>query len=231
MQKITIAIDGYSSTGKSTIAKRLAKALGYVYVDTGAMYRAVSYYAMTNDFVCNEQLQKDQLAESLDAIHLEFRLNKSTGDPEIYLNGIQVEQEIRTLEVSNIVSEVATISQVRQKLVEQQQAMGKNKGIVMDGRDVGTVIFPDAELKLFMTASPEVRAQRRYQELMDRGDDVSYQAVLENVQKRDLIDTTRKDSPLIKAQQAIEIDSTTLTLEETFNTCLELAHNALNTAK
>lgn len=231
MQKITIAIDGYSSTGKSTIAKRLAKVLGYVYVDTGAMYRAVSYYAMTNGFICDQQLQKDQLAESLDAIHLEFRLNKSTGDPEIYLNGAQVEQEIRTLEVSNIVSEVATISQVRQKLVEQQQAMGKNKGIVMDGRDVGTVIFPDAELKLFMTASPEVRAQRRYEELLDRGDNVSYQEVLENVQKRDLIDTTRKDSPLIKAQQAIEIDSTTLSLEETFNSCLELANNALNTAK
>lgn len=227
MQKITIAIDGYSSTGKSTIAKRLAKALGYVYVDTGAMYRAVSYYALSNDFYRNQELQKERLIQALDAINLAFELNKSTGDPEIYLNGVLVEKEIRTLEVSNIVSEVATISEVRQKLVEQQQAMGKNKAIVMDGRDVGTVIFPDAELKLFMTASADVRAQRRYLELTERGDQVTYQAVLENVQKRDLIDTTRKDSPLVKAAQAIEIDSTTLSLEETFNQCLELVNKTL----
>jgi len=227
MQKITIAIDGYSSTGKSTIAKRLAKSLGYVYVDTGAMYRAVSYYALSHDFFRDQELQKELLIQALDDIHLEFRLNKTTGSPEMYLNGVLVEKEIRTLEVSHVVSEVATISQVRQKLVEQQQAMGKNKAIVMDGRDVGTVIFPDAELKLFMTASADVRAQRRYTELIDRGDEVTYQAVLNNVQKRDLIDTTRKDSPLVKAAEAIEIDSTSLSLEETFDRCLRLVNKTL----
>ncbi|WP_417362834.1 (d)CMP kinase [Galbibacter sp.] len=227
MQKITIAIDGYSSTGKSTIAKRLAKSLGYVYVDTGAMYRAVSYYALSHDFYRNQELQKELLIQALDDIHLKFQLNKSTGDPEMYLNGVLVEKEIRTLEVSNVVSEVATISEVRQKLVEQQQAMGKNKAVVMDGRDVGTVIFPDAELKLFMTASADVRAQRRFLELSERGDQVTYQDVLDNVQKRDLIDTTRKDSPLIKAAEAIEIDSTTLSLEETFARCLELVQKTL----
>ena len=231
MQKITIAIDGYSSTGKSTIAKRLAKSLGYVYVDTGAMYRAVSYYALSHDFFRNQQLQKELLIQALDSINLEFRLNDSTGDPEMYLNGVLVEKQIRTLEVSHVVSEVATISEVRQKLVEQQQSMGKNKGIVMDGRDVGTVIFPDAELKLFMTASADVRAQRRYLELTERGDDVTYQAVLENVQKRDLIDTTRKDSPLVKADEAIEIDSSTLGLEETFERCLDLVHQSLEASR
>ena len=231
MQKITIAIDGYSSTGKSTIAKRLAKSLGYVYVDTGAMYRAVSFYALSHDFFRNQQLQKELLIQSLDSINLEFRLNDSTADPEMYLNGDLVEKQIRTLEVSHVVSEVATISEVRQKLVEQQQAMGKNKGIVMDGRDVGTVIFPDAELKLFMTASADVRAQRRYLELTERGDDVTYQAVLENVQKRDLIDTTRKDSPLVKADEAIEIDSTALGLDETFERCLDLVHKTLEASR
>lgn len=228
MKKITIAVDGYSSTGKSTIAKRLAKTLNYVYVDTGAMYRAVSFYALSNGLFKGRQLEKDQLVEKLNAIELEFKLNSNTGDPQIYLNGDLVEKQIRTLEVSNVVSEVATISEVRHKLVEQQQAMGKNKGIVMDGRDVGTVIFPDAELKLFMTASADVRAERRYLELKERGDEVSYKAVLENVQKRDLIDTTRKDSPLVKADGAIEIDSTHLNLEETFDRCLELVNQTLN---
>lgn len=227
MQKITVAIDGYSSTGKSTIAKRLAKSLGYVYVDTGAMYRAVSFYALSHNLFHNQVLQKEQLIQALDSIDLEFKLNKSTGDPEMYLNGDLIEKQIRTLEVSHVVSEVATISQVRQKLVEQQQGMGENKAIVMDGRDVGTVIFPDAELKLFMTASADVRAQRRYLELIERGDDVAYEAVLENVQKRDLIDTTRKDSPLVKAAEAIEIDSTSLSLEETFDKCLELVNQTL----
>lgn len=228
MKKITIAIDGYSSTGKSTIAKRLAKTLNYVYVDTGAMYRAVSFYALSNGLFIGQKLEKDRLVEKLDSIELEFKLNSNTGDPQIYLNGDLVEKQIRTLEVSNVVSEVATISEVRHKLVEQQQAMGKNKGIVMDGRDVGTVIFPDAELKLFMTASADVRAERRYLELKERGDEVSYKAVLENVQKRDLIDTTRKDSPLVKADGAIEIDSTHLNLEETFDRCLELINQTLN---
>jgi cytidylate kinase len=228
MKKITIAVDGYSSTGKSTIAKRLAKTLNYVYVDTGAMYRAVSFYALSNGLFIGQKLEKDRLVEKLDSIELEFKLNSNTGDPQIYLNGDLVEKQIRTLEVSNVVSEVATISEVRHKLVEQQQAMGKNKGIVMDGRDVGTVIFPDAELKLFMTASADVRAERRYLELKERGDEVSYKAVLENVQKRDLIDTTRKDSPLVKADGAIEIDSTHLSLEETFDRCLELVNQTLN---
>lgn len=227
MRKITIAIDGYSSTGKSTIAKKLAKSLGYVYVDTGAMYRAVSYYALSNDMFRNQKLQKEQLIQALDRIHLEFRLNNTTGLPEIYLNGDLIEKQIRTLEVSQVVSEIAAISEVRHKLVQQQKAMGNNKAIVMDGRDVGTVIFPNAELKLFMTASANVRAQRRYMELTERGDKVTYQEVLENVQKRDLIDTTRADSPLVKADGAIEIDSTNLSLEETFQKCLELVNKTL----
>src|SRR5690606_9735537 len=191
------------------------------------MYRAVSYYALINDMFRNQELQKDQLIQALDKIRLEFKLNSNTGLPEIYLNGDLVEKQIRTLEVSHVVSEVAAVSEVRHKLVEQQQAMGKNKAIVMDGRDVGTVIFPDAELKLFMTASADVRAHRRYLELTERGDQVTYQAVLENVQKRDLIDTTRSDSPLMKADGAIEIDSTNLSLEETFQRCLKLSNETL----
>ncbi|WP_142786231.1 (d)CMP kinase [Changchengzhania lutea] len=222
MNKITIAIDGFSSTGKSTVAKQLAKHLGYVYVDTGAMYRAVTFYAMKNGLIDNTDFNAEALVYQLPNIELSFKFNKALGFAEVYLNGVNVEKEIRTLEVSSFVSQVSTISEVRLKLVEQQQKMVKDKGIVMDGRDIGTVVFPKAELKLFMTASAATRAERRYQELTERGDTVSYNAVLQNVKERDYMDSTRKDSPLVKADDAIEIDNSNMTLDEQFKKILQL---------
>ncbi|KIX21432.1 cytidylate kinase [Flavobacterium sp. 316] len=222
MKKITIAIDGFSSTGKSTLAKQLAKELGYVYVDTGAMYRAVTYFAMQNGFVGENHLNKEGLINELLAIKLEFRFNPDLGFAEMYLNGENVEQPIRTIEVSRNVSQIAEISEVRAKLVEQQQAMGKNKAIVMDGRDIGTVVFPDAELKLFMNASAETRAQRRFDELVEKGQNVTYQEVLENVQQRDYIDTHREDSPLVKADDAIEVDNSAMNKKEQFELVMKL---------
>ncbi len=222
MKNITIAIDGYSSTGKSTLAKQLAKHLGYVYVDTGAMYRAVTFFSMELGYISNDYFDKETLINGLESIKLHFEFNKELGFAEMYLNDVNVEKEIRTIEVSNFVSKVAEVSEVRAKLVEQQQAMGKNKGIVMDGRDIGTVVFPNAELKIFMTASPETRAQRRFDELQAKGDVVSYEEVLKNVQERDYIDTHRDDSPLVIADDAIEIDNSYLTREEQFNAVLEL---------
>lgn len=222
MKNITIAIDGYSSTGKSTLAKQLAKHLGYVYVDTGAMYRAVALFAMQNGYISSEYFDKETLINSVPNIKLHFEFNPELGFAEMFLNDVNVEKEIRTIEVSSYVSKIAEVSQVRSKLVEQQQEMGKNKGIVMDGRDIGTVVFPDAELKIFMTASPETRAQRRFDELQAKGDDVSYEEVLKNVQERDYIDTHRDDSPLVIAEDAIEIDNSYLTREEQFDVVLEL---------
>ncbi len=223
MNKITIAIDGYSSTGKSTVAKQLAKYLGYVYIDTGAMYRAVTFYAMKKGLISDDDFNIEALIYQLPNIKISFKFNEALGFAEVYLNDINVEKEIRTLEVSSFVSKVAAISPVRHKLVEQQQKMGKDRGVVMDGRDIGTVVFPDAELKLFMTASAEKRAVRRYEELISRGDKVLYEDVLQNVQERDHIDTTRKDSPLEKAKDAIEIDNSNLSLEEQFDKILQLA--------
>ena len=223
MKKITIAIDGYSSTGKSTVAKQIADYLGYVYVDSGAMYRAITLYALQNDFISESKFDKSSLVDSLDNINLKFNKNSSTSKAEIYLNGINVEEEIRTLRVSEYVSPIATLSEVRAKLVQQQQIMGNDKGIVMDGRDIGTVVFPEAELKLFMNANAEQRAKRRYNELIERGDSVSYEEILHNVIERDRIDTTRKDSPLIKAKDAIEIDNSEMNLEDQFQTILQLA--------
>ena len=216
MRKITIAIDGFSSTGKSTVAKNLAKALGYVYVDTGAMYRAVTLYALRKGFFGREKADIQALVGDLPNINLWFEFNKDLGFSEMYLDGENVEKEIRTLEVSDYVSPVAEIAQVRTKLVEMQQQMGKDKGIVMDGRDIGTVVLPDAELKIFMTASPEARATRRYKELLDRGEQVSYEEVLENVQSRDFIDSNRTHSPLKMADDAIKFDNTDMGLEEQF---------------
>lgn len=216
MRKITIAIDGYSSTGKSTVAKHLAKALGYVYVDTGAMYRAVTLYALRNGYFGKEKNNVEALVKDLSKIDLKFIFNTKSEFSEMYLNGENVEKEIRTLEVSDYVSPVAEIQEVRVKLVEMQQKMGKEKGIVMDGRDIGTVVFPDAELKVFMTASPQARATRRYKELLDRGEQVSYEEVLENVQKRDFIDSNREFSPLRKAKDAIELDNSDMSLQEQF---------------
>jgi cytidylate kinase len=215
-RKITIAIDGFSSTGKSTIAKELAKQLGYIYVDTGAMYRAVTLYAMQNKMVGDSFLNKEALLGDIEKISLSFAFNEKLGFAEMYLNGVLVEKEIRTLEVSKLVSKVSAISEVRKKLVAEQQLMGANKGIVMDGRDIGTVVFPEAELKLFMTASPDKRAIRRYKELIERGDKVQYNEILENVVERDRLDSTRKDSPLVKATDAIEFDNSDMGLKEQF---------------
>jgi len=222
-RKIIIAIDGYSSTGKSTIARQIAKKLDYIYIDTGAMYRAVTYYALENKIIQNNVCDTQALITHLEDIHLSFALNPETTIAEICLNGETIEKAIRTLEVSNYVSKVATISEVRRKLVEQQQHMGKEKGVVMDGRDIGTVVFPNAELKLFMIASAETRAQRRYEELLQRGHDIMYAEVYDNVVTRDKIDSTREDSPLLKATDAIEIDNSDLTIEAQINTILALA--------
>ena len=222
MKKITIAIDGYSSTGKSTLAKQLAKHLGYVYVDTGAMYRAITFFAMQNGYITKEFFDKQTLINSLPFIKLHFEFNAELGFAEMFLNDVNIEKEIRTLEVSNFVSFVAEVSQVRTKLVEQQQEMGKGKGIVMDGRDIGTVVFPHAELKVFMTASSETRAQRRFNELLEKGQTISFEDVLKNVEDRDYIDTHRDDSPLRKADDAIEINNSYLTRDEQFNAVLEM---------
>lgn len=228
MKKITIAIDGYSSTGKSTLAKQLAKELAYVYVDSGAMYRAITLFAMQNGYINSDSFDKQTLINSLPSIKLHFEFNAELGFAEMFLNGTNIEKEIRTLNVSSFVSKIAEVSEVRAKLVEQQQEMGKGKGIVMDGRDIGTVVFPNAELKIFMTASPETRAQRRFDELQAKGDSVTYEEVLKNVQERDYIDTHRTDSPLVIANNAIEIDNSYLTREEQFAAVLELANEVIS---
>ncbi|MFC5045359.1 (d)CMP kinase [Aquimarina hainanensis] len=227
-KKIIIAIDGFSSTGKSTVAKQLAKTLGYIYVDTGAMYRSVTLYAMRNKIIDQTHFDVDRLINSLPDIHIKFEVNQTTRLAEVLLNEENVEKEIRNLSVSRHVSQVAAISEVRKKLVEQQQLMGRDKGVVMDGRDIGTVVFPDAELKLFMTATAKDRAERRYKELIKRGDQVTYEDVLKNVVNRDHIDSTRKDSPLKKAEGAIEIDNSNLTLEDQFNQILTLSRSTIN---
>ena len=223
MKNITIAIDGFSSTGKSTIAKELATKLKYVYVDSGAMYRAVTLYAINHKLISEEIFLKEQLIDALDNINLAFKFNTALGFGEIYLNEVNVETEIRNMKVSRLVSKVAEVPEVRKKLVEQQQQMGINKSVVMDGRDIGTVVFPDAELKIFMTASAEKRAKRRFDEFLDRGEQVTFDETLKNVEYRDHIDTTRKDSPLVKAQDAIEIDNSTLTRKEQFEKVYKLA--------
>lgn len=217
MKNITIAIDGFSSTGKSTIAKQLANKLLYVYVDSGAMYRAVTLYAMQQNIISKNKFDIDALILNLNKITLLFKFNSTLGFAEMYLNNVNVENEIRTLEVSNYVSKVAEVSEVRKKLVEQQQQMGVNKGVVMDGRDIGTVVFPNAELKFFINASAEKRAQRRFDELIKRGDKVTFEEILNNVQHRDHIDSTREDSPLLKAEDAIEIENSNMTLDEQFD--------------
>lgn len=229
MKKITIAIDGFSSTGKSTLAKQLANQLGYIYVDTGAMYRAVALFAMQNGYINAESFDKQTLINSLPNIKLQFKFNTDLGFAEMYLNDINVETQIRTIEVSSFVSKVAEVSEVRAKLVEQQKEMGKDKAIVMDGRDIGTVVFPDAELKIFMTASSTTRAQRRYDELIKKGDTVTFEEILANVEERDYIDTHREDSPLVMAEDAIEIDNSHLNREEQFTLVLELVNEITKT--
>jgi cytidylate kinase len=220
---IIIAIDGHSSTGKSTLAKQIAKALNYIYIDTGAMYRAVTYYALQKGLISENHFDKDRLIRDLDHIKISFKYNPDKGFAEVYLNGKNIEKEIRQMQVSNFVSDIATVPEIREKLVAQQRAIGQNKGIVMDGRDIGSVVFPGAELKIFMTASPEVRAQRRYKELLEKGEAVNYEEVLQNVIKRDKIDSERAASPLIMTADAIKIDNSHMSREEQFDKVLDLA--------
>lgn len=215
MRKITIAIDGYSSCGKSTMAKDLAREIGYIYVDTGAMYRSVTLFAMRNSLFDEDgSIKTDELKDRMGEINISFKLNSETGRPDTYLNGELVEKEIRTMEVSANVSKIAALPFVREALVAQQQAMGKEKGIIMDGRDIGTVVFPDAELKIFVTASAEVRAQRRYDELKAKGMPADFDDILENVKERDYIDSHRETSPLRMADDALELDNSHMTIEE-----------------
>lgn len=215
MKKIVIAIDGYSSCGKSTMAKNLARQLGYVYVDTGAMYRAVTLYALRHQlFKADGEVDAASLQQAMPDIRISFQFNAQTGKPDTYLNDELVEHDIRTMQVSERVSKIAALPFVRTALVAQQQRMGKDKGIVMDGRDIGTVVFPHAELKIFVTASAEVRAQRRYDELQQKGMPARYDDILKNVQERDYIDSHREVSPLRKADDAIELDNSNLTIDE-----------------
>ncbi len=228
MKKITIAIDGYSSTGKSTVAKKVAKQLHYLYVDSGAMYRAVTWYAIENGYINETHFNVEALVANLPNIHITFTYNETTKNADVCVNHKNVEQEIRSLNVSNFVSPVATIPEVRYQLVKQQQQIGKDKGVVMDGRDIGTVVFPQAELKIFMTASATIRAERRYKELLNRKQDITYEQVLHNVEERDYIDSHRKDSPLTKAQDAIEIDTTNQTITAVTQQIVTLAKQAIS---
>ena len=221
MKKIIIAIDGFSSCGKSTMAKALARNIGYLYFDSGAMYRAVSLYCMQNGLINGEEIDARALRDSLDNIHISFEADPETKNSITFLNGVNVEHEIRSLEVSRFVSKVAALDFVRSAMVDQQREMGMQKGIVMDGRDIGTTVFPDAEMKVFVTASAEVRAQRRYDELAARGDSPDYNDILENVLQRDHIDQTREVSPLRKADDALLLDNSDLTREEQMNWLVE----------
>lgn len=214
MKKIVIAIDGHSSSGKSTMAKDLAREIGYIYIDTGAMYRAVTLYALQHHYIQGNVIDEEALKADMDKIDISFQYNAETGRPDTFLNGKKVEKEIRTMEVSDKVSPIAALGFVRRAMVAKQQEIGKAKGVVMDGRDIGTVVFPDAELKLFVTASPEVRARRRWEELQAKGESVSYEEVLANVKKRDYIDSTRAESPLRQAPDAIVLDNSDMTIAE-----------------
>ena len=214
MKKITIAIDGYSSCGKSTMAKDLAREIGYIYIDSGAMYRAVTLFCLENHLFTEEGIDREALEKRMSEINISFQLNPETQRPVTYLNGANVEERIRTMEVSSHVSPVAALGFVREAMVRLQQEMGKAKGIVMDGRDISTVVFPDAELKIFVTASAEIRAQRRYDELTAKGQEVSFEEILKNVKERDYIDQNRAVSPLRQAEDAILLDNSHLTIEE-----------------
>ena len=226
-KRITVAIDGFSSTGKSTIAKQLASKLGYVYVDSGAMYRAMTLFSMQKGYISSSQFCVQDLIDNLDNASLKFIYNESLGYAEMYLNDVNVEKSIRSLEVSNLVSKVSAIPEVRKKLVAIQKEIGKNKAVVMDGRDIGSVVFTDAELKIFMTSSAETRARRRFDELIQKGENVSYDDVYTNVVERDRVDTSRKDSPLVKADGAIEIDNSQLSKEKQFEIILQLVEEKL----
>lgn len=228
MKKITIAIDGHSSCGKSTMAKDLAREVGYVYVDTGAMYRSVTLFALRNGLFTADGINEDELRRRMPEIHISFKFNAETGRPDTYLNGELVEQDIRTMEVSNHVSPIAALGFVREAMVAQQQQMGKDKGVVMDGRDIGTTVFPNAELKIYVTASAEVRAQRRYDELKAKGMEADFEEILKNVQERDYIDSHREVSPLRKADDAIELDNSHMTIPEQKQWLLDRFNEAVN---
>ena len=228
MKKITIAIDGYSSCGKSTMAKDLAKEVGYIYVDTGAMYRSVTLYAIRHHLFDEDgKVKVEDLEKEMPNIHISFKINPTTHTPDCYLNGELVEKEIRSLEVSQRVSPIAAIPFVRKALVAQQQKMGEEKGIVMDGRDIGTTVFPHAELKIFVTASSKVRAQRRYDELQKKGMPANYEDILKNVEERDYIDTHREVSPLKKADDAITLDNSNMTIAEQKAWLMEQFHKSV----
>lgn len=214
MKKITIAIDGFSSCGKSTMAKDLAREIGYIYIDSGAMYRAITLYCIENSLFEGKEIDSEKLKEQIKDIHISFALDPETGRPRTQLNGVDVEERIRTMEVSSRVSIIAAIDFVRTALVSQQQEMGRAKGIVMDGRDIGTTVFPDAELKIFVTASPEIRAERRYKELQEKGQAADFEEILANVKERDHIDQTRAVSPLRRADDALLLDNSHLSIAE-----------------
>lgn len=214
MKKITIAIDGFSSCGKSTMAKDLAREVGYIYIDSGAMYRAVTLYSIENGIFNGDIIDTERLKQEIKNIRISFKMNPKSGRPDTYLNDVNVEDKIRTMEVSSKVSPISALDFVREEMVAQQQSMGKEKGIVMDGRDIGTTVFPDAELKIFVTATPEIRAQRRFDELKAKGQEASFDEILENVKQRDYIDQHRDVSPLRQADDALLLDNTDLTIEQ-----------------
>lgn len=232
MKKITIAIDGHSSCGKSTMAKDLARQMGYVYIDTGAMYRSVTLYAMQNGMIDPQgNIDTQRLQAAMPDIHITFRYNPQRGRPDTYLNGKLVEDDIRTMQVSNHVSPIATLGFVRQAMVQQQRQMGQQGGVILDGRDIGTVVFPNAELKIFVTASPEIRAKRRYDELTAKGQTVDYQEILRNVQERDYIDSHREISPLTQAPDAIVLDNSDMTIPQQQAWLLKLMKEAVSASE
>ncbi len=221
-KKITIAIDGYSSCGKSTLAKALANRLNYIFIDSGAMYRGIALFCIENNLIQGEKILEKELIKNLPLIKVTFKLNKSTDKSDLFLNGLNVEHLIRKPNVANIVSKVASIKEVRQKLVSEQREMGQNGGIIMDGRDIGSVVFPNAELKLFITANPETRTERRFLELKNKGEDISKDQVRKNLEERDYLDTHRDESPLIQSKDAILLDNTNMTPEEQLEHVLKI---------
>lgn len=221
-KKITIAIDGYSSCGKSTLAKALANRLNYIFIDSGAMYRGIALFCIENNLIQGEKILEKELIKNLPLIKVTFKLNKSTDKSDLFLNGLNVEHLIRKPNVANIVSKVASIKEVRQKLVSEQREMGQNGGIIMDGRDIGSVVFPNAELKLFVTANPETRTERRFLELKNKGEDISKDHVRKNLEERDYLDTHRDESPLIKSKDALLLDNTNMTPEEQLEHVLKI---------
>lgn len=229
MAKIIIAIDGYSSCGKSTMAKQMAKALNYIYIDTGAMYRAVTLFALRNGMFSTGELDRKSLINSLDNINVSFQHNTASNTSETILNNENVEKEIRGIEVSNHVSKIAKVKEVREKMVDLQRKMGDHKGLVMDGRDIGTIVFPNAELKIFMTADYQIRAKRRFDELQAKGDETAYKDVLANINSRDMDDTSRTENPLSQAEDAIVIDNSNITQKEQLKIALDYAKTRINT--